>query len=90
MVLNQETWQQAEGLLPPEILKHYKNGEYSNPIVEWNKSTGLRPVLDTLAEPERDQFLAEYAARMAAAYPKRADGRTFFPFRRLFMVGVRK
>jgi hypothetical protein len=37
MVLNQETWQQAEGLLPPEILKHYKNGEYSNPIVEWKK-----------------------------------------------------
>ncbi len=36
-VLNQETWQQAEGLLPPEILKHYKNGEYSNPIVEWKK-----------------------------------------------------
>ena len=27
---------------------------------------------------------------MAAAYPKRADGRTFFPFRRLFMVGVRQ
>lgn len=64
--------------------------EGDDPIVEWNKSTGLRPVLDTLAEPERGQFLAEYAARMAAAYPKRADGRTFFPFRRLFMVGVRK
>ena len=37
MVLNQDTWQQAEGLLPPEILKHYKSGEYSNPIVEWKK-----------------------------------------------------
>ena len=37
MVLNQDTWQQAEGLLPPEVLKHYKNGEYSNPIVEWKK-----------------------------------------------------
>jgi hypothetical protein len=37
MVLNQDTWQQAEGLLPPEILEHYKSGEYSNAIVEWKK-----------------------------------------------------
>jgi hypothetical protein len=35
MVLNQDTWQQAEGLLPPEILAHYKNGEYANVIAEW-------------------------------------------------------
>lgn len=34
-VLNETTWQKAEGLLPPEILKHYQNGEYANPIVDW-------------------------------------------------------
>jgi hypothetical protein len=34
-VLNQRNWEQAEGLLPPEILKHYKNGDYANPIVDW-------------------------------------------------------
>lgn len=34
-VLNQSNWQKAEGLLPPEILKHYKAGEYANPIVDW-------------------------------------------------------
>jgi len=33
VVLNQQTWKLAEGLLPPEILKHYENGEYANPIV---------------------------------------------------------
>lgn len=64
--------------------------EGEDPVVEWNKSTGLRPILDALQEPERGAFLAEYRARMAAAYPKRADGRTFFPFRRLFLVAVRK
>jgi Protein of unknown function (DUF1329) len=32
-VLNQSNWQKAEGLLPPEILKHYKTGEYVNRIV---------------------------------------------------------
>ena len=34
-VLNQSNWQKAEGLLPPEILKHYQNGDYANPIVDW-------------------------------------------------------
>ncbi len=34
-VLNQTNWQKAEGLLPPEILKHYQNGDDANPIVDW-------------------------------------------------------
>jgi hypothetical protein len=33
--LGPDTWQRAEGLLPPEILAHYKAGEYVNPIAEW-------------------------------------------------------
>ena len=35
MVLDQSNWQLAEGLLPPEILKHYKEGGYANPIVDF-------------------------------------------------------
>jgi hypothetical protein len=34
-VLNQTNWAKAEGLLPPEILKHYQTGEYVNPIADW-------------------------------------------------------
>ena len=34
-VLNRTNWQKAQGLLPPEILKHYEKGEYANPIVEF-------------------------------------------------------
>jgi uncharacterized protein DUF1329 len=34
-ILNETTWQKAEGLLPPEILKHYQTGDYANPIVDW-------------------------------------------------------
>lgn len=34
-VLGPDNWQLAEGLLPPEILEHYKKGEYVNPIVDW-------------------------------------------------------
>jgi hypothetical protein len=44
-VLDQSNWQLAKDLLPPEILKHYQNGEYRNPIVayptgnaHWEKS----------------------------------------------------
>jgi len=34
-VLNKDTASQAEGLLPPEILQHYKDGKFENKIVEW-------------------------------------------------------
>jgi Protein of unknown function (DUF1329) len=33
--LGTSTWKSAEGLLPPEILKHYEKGEYENPIASW-------------------------------------------------------
>jgi len=34
-VLDQKSAQRAEGLLPPEILKHYQHNEYVNPISDW-------------------------------------------------------
>ena len=34
----------------------------------------------------RAQFIREYKARLAIAYPRRADGKTLFPFSRLFAV----
>ena len=60
--------------------------EGDNPVVEWTKGTALRPYLDALAEPERTDFLAAYAARIAAAYPQQPDGRTLLPFKRIFIV----
>jgi trans-aconitate 2-methyltransferase len=60
-----------------------------NPVVEWTKGTALKPLLDALDGAQRAGFLAEYGRRIAAAYPKRADGRTLFPFRRLFIVARR-
>ena len=60
--------------------------EGNNPVVEWTKGTGLRPYLDALQEPERGAFLAVYAQRIAALYPKQPDGRTLLPFRRLFIL----
>jgi trans-aconitate 2-methyltransferase len=61
----------------------------NNPVVEWTRGSALKPLLDALDEPERSAFLAEYAGRIARAYPRRPDGRTLLPFRRLFIVAVR-
>lgn len=33
--LDQTNADKAEGLLPPELLDHYKKGQYINPIVDW-------------------------------------------------------
>jgi trans-aconitate 2-methyltransferase len=59
-----------------------------NPVKEYTKGSWLSPLLAALEEPERSRFEAAYGARVAAAYPPRSDGRTLFPFRRLFLVAT--
>src|SRR5437667_2936162 len=34
-VLGKDNWEAAKDLLPPEILRHYKDGEYANKIIDW-------------------------------------------------------
>lgn len=58
-------------------------------IVEWVKGTGLRPWLDRAGPEHRDGFLAAYAARIEAAYPKLAAGGVLLRFPRLFIVAVK-
>ncbi|HJQ56025.1 MAG TPA: methyltransferase domain-containing protein [Vineibacter sp.] len=60
-----------------------------NPVAEFTKGTWLKQFLDRLEEPARGEFEADYRRRVAAAYRKEADGRTLFPFRRLFIVAQR-
>lgn len=59
-------------------------------IVEWVKSTGLRPFLAPLAPADKRRFLSQYREEVAAAYPPLADGRVLLPFPRLFVVAVRR
>ncbi|MGH7897152.1 MAG: outer membrane lipoprotein-sorting protein [Candidatus Binatia bacterium] len=40
MMLDQSTASLAKGLMPPEILKHYEQGEYKNEIADWPATTG--------------------------------------------------
>ncbi len=60
-----------------------------DPVKEWTKGTWLAPLLAALPPEQRDEFEADYAARLRPHYPMRADGRTLFPFRRLFIVARR-
>jgi len=60
----------------------------ADPVKEWLKGSWLKPLLDALDEPERSRFESRYAEAVAAAYPRRADGQTLFPFRRLFILAL--
>lgn len=62
----------------------------ADPVKEWTKGTWLKQFLERLEADERVAFEDDYAARVRAAYPPRADGSTLFPFRRLFIVMRRR
>ncbi|MGW2045182.1 trans-aconitate 2-methyltransferase [Streptomyces sp. NPDC001858] len=68
---------------------HVLTGE--DPVLDWVKGTGLRPVLDALADdPEaRDAFLTAYRDLLREAYPSTEHG-TVLPFRRLFAVARKR
>lgn len=60
-------------------------------VLEWVKGTALRPVLSRLEDDDaaREEFVAEYRRALAAAYPAGGRG-TRFPFRRVFVVAVKR
>lgn len=60
--------------------------EGEDPVLHWISATALRPVRDALGTDDYAAFRAELAPRLREAYPRRADGSTWFPFRRIFAV----
>ena len=65
---------------------HILAGE--DPVLEWYKGTGLRPVLAVLDADQAADFLAEYGEKIRVAYPPGPFG-TLLPFRRVFTVAHR-
>ncbi|MEP6851056.1 MAG: trans-aconitate 2-methyltransferase [bacterium] len=58
-----------------------------DPVLEWVRGTGLRPVLAALGD-DASGFEVQYAAALREAYPRGEHG-TFFDFRRVFCVAHR-
>ncbi len=69
------------------IYMHALQGE--DAVGEWASGSSLRPFLDRLPEDLRPAFRAAYAAALRPHYPRRPDGTTLLPFRRLFIVARR-
>jgi trans-aconitate 2-methyltransferase len=63
---------------------HVLQGE--DPVLEWVRGTGLRPLLAELSPRDAEEFAAAYAAKLREAYRPGRHG-TVFPFRRIFAVG---
>lgn len=57
-------------------------------IVEWFKSTGLRPFLDPLDEAEKTAYLEAFGEEVAKAYPPMPDGKVIMIMPRLFIVAT--
>ncbi len=58
-------------------------------IVEWFKSTALRPYTTPLTPAARAAYLAAYEKRIAEVYRPRTDGKVILNFPRFFIVAVR-
>ncbi len=82
-------------LAPPAAALDIWETEYlhvlagDDPVLNWVRGTALGPVMHALDRDQFAAFEAAYAERLRAAYPRRADGGTLFPFRRLFIVAQR-
>lgn len=65
---------------------HPLSGE--DAVVEWAAGSSLRPFLEPLEADQQAAFRRAYAEALRPHYPRRADGTTLLPFRRLFLVAV--
>ncbi|MGH7154159.1 MAG: trans-aconitate 2-methyltransferase [Acetobacteraceae bacterium] len=55
-------------------------------VVEWAAGSSLRPFLEPLTPALQAAYRQAYAEALRPHYPRRADGTTLLPFRRLFII----
>lgn len=58
-----------------------------DPVFEWTSGAALRPYLTALGD-DAGGFVESYKRRLREAYPPLPDGRTLFPFKRVFVVAT--
>ncbi len=55
-------------------------------IMEWYKSTGLRPYINALGEKDAEKFLSAVSSRVEQEYPVQKNGEIIFRFPRFFFL----
>jgi trans-aconitate 2-methyltransferase len=60
--------------------------EGDNPVYEWVSATGMQRFVKRIDPLRHATFHRSCAERLAAAYPRRSDGTTVYPFIRLFIT----
>lgn len=55
-------------------------------ILNFIKSTGLRPYLERLCDSEQEKYLADVLETIKLHYGKQKDGKVLFEFKRIFFV----
>ena len=58
-------------------------------ILEWYRSTGLRPYLGALPEEKKVKFENEFLASLVDNYPKQKNGEILFRFPRFFFAAMK-
>ncbi len=59
-------------------------------IVDWIKSTGLRPFLERISdEQDRKDFETEILHEIEKNYPQQKNGSVLFPFKRFFLIAYK-
>lgn len=65
---------------------YYHRLKSHNDILDWYRSTGLRPYLNVLDEAEQTEFLRNVLDKAAQRYPVQKSGEVIFRFPRLFFI----
>ncbi len=63
---------------------HILESQYS--IIEWIRSTGMKPYLDCLADEEKPLFENTVLDELKRYYPLQNNGKVIFPFKRLLIT----
>lgn len=60
-------------------------------LIEWYRSTGMRPFLERLPGDEyRKEFESEILMKCKPSYPIQKDGKVLYPFKRIFFVAYKQ
>lgn len=68
---------------------YYHKMKSHQAILEWYRSTGLRPYLAALSDDLRPVFKAEVMAQVIQRYPPQRNGEIIFRFPRFFFLAIR-